>query len=170
MTIVYKSNTGFTQEYAQMLAKAQKLKLMTLDEALEKLPPEEEVLFMGPLMAGHITGLDKAMKRWNIIATCGVGMMAFTEQLKSDMIRSNYLKEGTPLFYFRGGWAPSKVSWIKRRMVNMSIKALRQPLDAKGSRRTPAEQAELDMYTKGGSFVAYQNLKVLEDWLEQRKA
>ena len=33
MVIVYKSNTGFTKEYAEMLAKAEKMKLYTLDEA-----------------------------------------------------------------------------------------------------------------------------------------
>ena len=41
MVIVYQSNTGFTQQYAEMLAKAEKLKLYSADEAV--LDAETEV-------------------------------------------------------------------------------------------------------------------------------
>ena len=37
MIIVYKSNTGFTKEYAEMLAKSEKMKACALDEAVDKL-------------------------------------------------------------------------------------------------------------------------------------
>ena len=60
MVIVYQSNTGFTREYAQMLATAEKLKCYEQGEGPQPLAGEE-VFYMGPLMAGHITGLDQAM-------------------------------------------------------------------------------------------------------------
>ena len=44
MVIVYQSNTGFTKQYAEMLAKAEKLKLYELDEA--ELSNDTEVFYM----------------------------------------------------------------------------------------------------------------------------
>ena len=41
MVIVYRSNTGFTKEYAEMLAKAEKMKVFPLAEAQGKVGPGE---------------------------------------------------------------------------------------------------------------------------------
>jgi len=60
MVIVYTSNTGFTARYAGMLGKAEKLKYYTLEEAQDKVTAQDEVLYMGPLMAGRIEGLEAA--------------------------------------------------------------------------------------------------------------
>ena len=53
-------------------------------------------------------------------------------------------------------------------MVNMATRSDREALQDKGSRRTPEEQAQLDMYLKGGSFVAYQNLDTIRKWLREQ--
>ena len=74
MTIVYRSNTGFTKEYAEMLAKAEKMKVCPLAEAQGKVGPGETVFYMGPLMAGHIAGIDQAVKQFTVKGVCGVGM------------------------------------------------------------------------------------------------
>ena len=84
MVILYQSNTGFTQEYAQMLAKAEKLKCYEQGTGPQPLAGEE-VFYMGPLMAGHITGLDQAMKRYSVKGICGVGMSPPGEQVLSTM-------------------------------------------------------------------------------------
>ena len=54
MVIVYRSNTGYTREYAEMLGKAEKMKVFSISEAPDKTAPGEAVFYMGPLMAGHI--------------------------------------------------------------------------------------------------------------------
>lgn len=74
MVIVYRSNTGFTREYAEMLGKAEHMKVCPLSEAQGKVGPGESVFFMGPLMAGHITGIDRAVKQFAVKGVCGVGM------------------------------------------------------------------------------------------------
>lgn len=163
--IVYKSNTGFTKEYAQMLGKSAKLKVYALDQA-QDLAEKAEIIYMGPLMAGHITGVDQAVKRYTVKAVCGVGMTPPGEKVLSDMGRSNYVPNAT-VFYLQGGYAPKKLSWIKRRMVNMATRSIRERLQSK-QKRTPQEQAQLDMLLKGGSFVAYRNLEPIQNWLEQQ--
>ena len=162
MIIVYQSNTGFTQQYAQMLAKAEKIKVYPLEEA--DFPKETEVFYMGPLMAGRITGADKATKQFRVLGVCGVGMSPPGKDILHTLSKANATIT-VPMFYLQGGWAPKKVGFIKRRAVEMVTKSFRETLQAK-SKRTEYEQQNLDMLLKGGSFVAYKNLDTIRSWMK----
>ena len=120
---------------------------------------------MGPLMAGHIEGVDQAVKRYQVRGVCGVGLSPSGRQVLETISRANYVPNA-PIFYLQGGWAPKKVSWLKRRMVGMATKSLRESLQDKGSRRTPEEQAQLDLLVKGGSRVAFERLEAIRDWMK----
>ena len=163
MVIVYQSNTGFTKQYAEMLARAEKLKLYALDEA--ELPHDAEVFYMGPLMAGRITGIDKALKQFSVVGACGVGMSPPGRDILNTLSKANSVPNA-PIFYLQGGWAPKQVGWVKRQAVNMVTRSFRQALEAK-SNRTALEQANLDMLRKGGSMVAYENLGTIRTWMKE---
>ena len=166
MVIVYRSNTGFTKEYAEMLAKAEKMKVCPLTEAQGKVGPGETVFFMGPLMAGHISGVDKAVKQFAVKGVCGVGMSPASQQVLDTLAKANYVP-GAPIFYLQGGWAPKKVGWLKRRMVNMVTKSMREALQNK--KRTPEEDKQLDFLLHGGSFVAFENLETIQEWMHEQQ-
>lgn len=168
MVIVYRSNTGFTREYAEMLAKAEKLKVCPLAEAQGKVGPGESVFFMGPLMAGHISGIDQAVKKFAVKGVCGVGMSPASRQVLDTLAKANYVP-GAPIFYLQGGWAPKKVGWLKRRMVGMATRSMREALRDKGSRRTPEEDKQLDFLLHGGSYVAFENLSAIQNWIEKNR-
>lgn len=165
MVIVYRSDTGFTREYAEMLAKAEKMKVCSLSEAQGKVGPGETVFFMGPLMAGHISGVDQAVKQFAVKGVCGVGMSPASQQVLDTLAKANYVPNA-PIFYLQGGWAPKKVGWLKRRMVGMATRSMREALRDKGSRRTPEEDKQLDFLLHGGSFVAFENLETIRDWMK----
>ena len=165
MVIVYRSNTGFTREYAEMLGKAEKMKVFRLSEAGEKVPDGTPVFYMGPLMAGHISGIDQAVKAFAVQGVCGVGMSPASQQVLETLAKANYVP-GAPIFYLQGGWAPKKVGWLKRRMVNMVTRSTREALQDKGSRRTPEENRYLDFLLHGGSYVAFENLEAIRDWMK----
>lgn len=167
MVIVYKSNTGFTKEYAGMLAEAENMKFYDLVQAQKELGHETEVLFIGPLMAGRIQGVDQAVKHFTVKAACGVGMTPPGAQDLSALGKANHVPNA-PIFYLQGGYAPKKVGWFKRCMVSMATKSTREALQDKGNRRTPEEQAQLDMLLKGGSFVSRRNLDAIRDWLKEQ--
>ena len=164
MVIVYQSNTGFTRQYAEMLAKAEKLRCFSLDEA--RLDAGTEVFYMGPLMAGRITGADKAAKQYKVVGVCGVGMSPPGKDVLHTINKANAAITA-PMFYLQGGWAPKKVGFIKRRSVEMITKSFREALQAK-SNRTEYEQQNLDMLLKGGSFVAYKNLDTIRNWMHEQ--
>jgi len=161
MTIIYKSKTGHTRRYAEMLAKETHLKVYSLDEAPAALT--DSVLFFGWMMAGHISGIDKAVRRYDVKAACGVGMSLYSEKLLADMAKTNYLPSGT-LFYLQGGWSPREAGWLNRRMVNMVTRSQRLALEKKKD-RTTEEQRMLDMLCRGGDMVEFRNLKPIMDWL-----
>ena len=167
MVIVYRSNTGFTREYAEMLGKAEHMKVCPLSAAQGKVGPGESVFFMGPLMAGHITGIDRAVKQFAVKGVCGVGMSPASPQVLETLSKANYVPDA-PIFYLQGGWAPKKAGWLKRRMVNMVTRSTREALRDKGSRRTPEEQAQCQMLVGGGSFVAFENLDTIREWMKER--
>ena len=166
MVIVYRSNTGFTREYAEMLAKAEKMKVCPLAEAQGKVGPGESVFFMGPLMAGHISGIDQAVKKFAVKGVCGVGMSPASRQVLDTLAKANYVP-GAPIFYLQGGWAPKKAGWLKRRMVGMATRSMREALRDKGSRRTPEEDKQLDFLLHGGSYVAFENLETIRAWMRE---
>ena len=165
MVTVYRSNTGFTRQYAEMLGKAEKMKAFTIAEAGDRVPAGEEVLYMGPLMAGHIAGIDQAVKKFNLKGVCGVGMSPVSQQVLDTLSKANYVPDA-PIFYLQGGWAPKKVGWLKRRMVGMATKSIRESLRDKGGRRTPEEDKYLDFLLHGGSFVAFENLETIREWIK----
>ena len=164
MVIVYQSNTGFTQQYAEMLAKAEKLKLYSLDEA--QLSADTEVFYMGPLMAGRITGADRASRQFKVVGVCGVGMSPPGKDVLHTISKANATIT-VPMFYLQGGWAPKKVGFIQRRAVEMVTRSFRKTLQAK-TKRTEYEQQNLDMLLKGGSFVAYKNLDTIRNWMKEQ--
>lgn len=168
MVIVYRSDTGFTREYAEMLGKAEKMKVCPLAEAQGKVGPGETVFFMGPLMAGHISGVDKAVKQFAVKGVCGVGMSPASQQVLDTLAKANYVP-GAPIFYLQGGWAPKKVGWLKRRMVGMATRSMREALRDKGGRRTPEEDKQLDFLLHGGSFVAFENLENIRAWIGENR-
>lgn len=168
MVIVYRSDTDFTKEYAEMLAKAEKMKVCPLSEAQGKVGPGETVFFMGPLMAGHISGVDQAVKQFAVKGVCGVGMSPTSQQVLDTLAKANYVPNA-PIFYLQGGWAPKKVGWLKRRMVGMATKSMREALRDKGSRRTPEEDKQLDFLLHGGSFVAFENLETIRAWIGENR-
>ena len=106
-----------------------------------------------------------AVKQFTVKGVCGVGMSPASQQVLDTLSKANYVP-GAPLFYLQGGWAPKKVGWLKRRMVGMATKSMRESLRDKGSRRTPEENKQLDFLLHGGSFVAFENLETIRKWMK----
>ena len=167
MVIVYRSNTGFTREYAEMLGRAEKIKVYSVTEAERSLESGTEIFYMGPLLAGHIEGVDQAVKRYQVRGVCGVGLSPSGRQVLETISRANYVPNA-PISYLQGGWATKKVGWLQRRMVGMATRGLRQSLQQKRE-RTPQEQRQLDLLLRGGSCVAFRNLTPLLEWLKKQE-
>lgn len=166
--IVYTSNTGYTAQYARLLAKKIGLHAYALDEAEEKVPQGTAVIYMGWIMAGKIQGFITAVKRYQVAAVCGVGMNPTGSQL--PVVRqANGLGEEMPVFTLQGGLNMEKLHGFKRLIIKIMGGSLGRQLMAKQN-RTPDEDAILDMFRNGGDRVSMQNLKDVASWYEAERS
>lgn len=165
MVIIYTSNTGFTAQYAAMLGEETGYPVHTLKEGKKTLTKGTQAIYLGPLMAGHISGLDTANRHFDIRVACGVGLSLPSRQTLDTMARSNAVRNA-PLFYLPGGYDPKGVKGIRRSMLNLVLSGIRQRLAAKAS-RTEDDYRQLTLITQGGSLVAPEHLSSLLSWLEK---
>ncbi len=162
MTIVYSSETGFTAEYARLLAEKSGLKALSLEEAMGQLAQGEEILYMGWLMAGSIYGYKKAMKRWIIKGVCAVGMGPCGSR-KEETAKANRLPADLPLFTLQGGYAPDRLKGIHKLMMAMVARVLIKKIKAEAPNEE--NQEILRLLQNGGSAVCAENLGAVRDWL-----
>lgn len=155
--IVYTSNTGYTRQYALMLAKQTGLPVYSLEESVARLPAGNSIIYLGWLMAGKVQGYPKAAKRYPIATLCGVGMMPTGTQV-SQLRKSNHLPESLPVFPLQGGFSLDRLHGIHKAMMTLMVKAL-----ANKNARTP-EEADMLSLLQGGSRVSQENLQAVLDW------
>lgn len=151
--IVYTSNTGFTAQYATLLAHQTELPLHRLEEC--DLPRDTQVLFLGWLCAGKIQGLKGAMGRFQVVGICAVGMGPEVDSAK--LARDNRC-EGLPLFYLRGGYAPARIKGRYKMMMAMMKAILSRKTDRDSQRAAEA-------ITRGADWVDAAQLAPVLDWL-----
>ena len=165
--IVYTSNTGYTAQYAALLAKKTGLRAYALNEALEKVPEGTVVIYMGWIMAGKIQGFITAAKRYQVAAVCGVGMNPTGSQLPT-VRQVNGLGADMPVFTLQGGLNMDKLHGFKKLVLKSMGGTIGRQLMAKPD-RTPEEDAILDMFRNGGDRVSMQNLKEVAAWYEAQQ-
>lgn len=165
--IVYTSNTGYTAQYAALLAKKTGLRACALNEALEKVTEGTAVIYMGWIMAGKIQGFLTAAKHYRVAAVCGVGMNPTGSQLPT-VRQVNGLGADMPVFTLQGGLNMDKLHGFKRLVLKSMGGTIGRQLMAKPD-RTPEEDAILDMFRNGGDRVSMQNLKEVVSWYEAQQ-
>ena len=160
--IVYKSQTGHTKQYAEILGEKTNLPVYELNAATKELPRETEIIYLGWLMAGTVQGYKKAIEFFAVKAVCGVGMSGSDSQL-ADMRKANHIPDGMPVFYLQGGFELDKLHGIHKLMMKMMKSTVGKGLADKQD-RTPEEDAMLDLLLHGGNLVSADNLNKLLAW------
>ena len=162
--IVYTSNTGFTAQYASLLGGKTGLPVYALEDAVNALPQNCPILYLGWLAAGKVQGYDKAVTKFNPQALCAVGMAKCGSQIE-DVKKANHLPESLPLFTLQGGFDLKKLRGVYKLMMLVMSKTVAKKLAAKPD-RTPEEDDTLDLFQNGGNRVSLENLRPVLAWYE----
>ncbi len=117
-----------------------------------------DILYLGWLMAGHISGIDHAVKRFHVRAACGVGMTP--PGTRCCRTWPGQLCAKRPHLLPSGRLDPEKSGVAPAPDGRDGHQGLRQSLQQKRE-RTPQEQRQLDLLLRGGSCVAFRNLTPL---------
>ena len=136
MIIVYKSNTGYTEQYAKLLSEQLGLPCYKLGSVPE-CHKGREVIFLGWLFAGNIVGYKAAAK---------MGVPA-----------------SVPVFYLQGGFDINKLKGPMKLIMKVKCKEIASRLNVRAE-LSPEEEATLRMTQSGASCVSKENLAEVVAW------
>lgn len=167
--IVYTSQTGYTQRYAQLLAEKTGVPAYSAKEARGKLPSKAEIFYMGWLLAGTVKGIQSAMDRYTIR---GAAIVGISPQGNGDLwtearINGGCSDSGGRLFYLQGGYAPEKLGFIHRMMMKSMAGSVVRQVAAKGDKATDQERQMAEVFQHGGDFVRPEALDEIVQWFRE---
>ena len=162
--IVYTSNTGFTKEYAEILGNETGIPVYEFKEAAGNVNKEDEIIYMGWIMAGGIKNYTKARNKYNVKAVCAVGMTKPNEKQYNEIRERHHIEE--KLFYLQGGFNKDKLKGIHKFMMNVLEKAIRPKIENKEN-KTEDELEMLEMMNNGKDCVKKENLTEMINWINK---
>lgn len=120
--IVYKSETGFTKQYAMYIQEELQCQCINLKDFKKlNLDEYELIVFGGSIMAGMIKGLKKVKSLINnqklIVFAVGLTPQYFKETIQK--IKKDNSLEDIPFYYFEGGVDFDKLGFFSKKMLQM---------------------------------------------------
>lgn len=161
LSIVYTSNTGYTKQYAEMVAKKLCLPIYTIKQAKKELNCGSDIIYFGWLMANSVKDYNLVRNKFNIKAVCAVGLCE-TGCLLEEARKVSKIPNEIPLFTLQGGMDREKLKGINKFMINMLIKMLKS-----NKTPTPEQEAQLKLIIKGGNYVNEKHLTDFLLWYEK---
>lgn len=158
-SIVYKSNTGHTKQYAEMLSEILKVPAYHLKEAKVKLKKKDEIIFLGWICASKIQGLNK-IKRYHVRCVGAVGVYPPEEEYINNLKKSNKLSY--ELFYLRGGIDYHKLTGFKKKMLKFVGNMMEKE-------NKPENQEMIALFKTGVNYVSEKNLEPLLTFINREK-
>ena len=156
MIVVYKSNTGYTKQYAKMLASKLDVPAYSLDEVPE-CHRGRDAVFLGWLFAGSIVGYKKAARLCRLRAVCGVGMSPPSQKLTDALRAKMGIPSSVGVFYLQGGFDMEKLSGPFKLVMKYKCREIAERLSLRAE-LSPEEQATYQMAHGEGSAVSEANL------------
>lgn len=165
--ILYHSATGSCERYAREMSRKLAIPLYPVDRC--PLPRGLEVIYIGWLMNGKVTGLDKARRDYEVKAVVQVGMSAPGARSEAACREKNALGGGIAVFTVQGGFHMDKLSLPLRLIMKNVNKSIVKRLETKDS-LSEADKATLTMARTGeGEPATWDGIQTAIDWaLEQR--
>lgn len=128
--VLYKSKYGSAKKYAEMLRDELVCHCCEIDAYRENSAEMYDwVIFAGGIYAGGISGLNSLRKKCKdskrLVIFC-VGASPYDEKA-FDAVKAHNLKgdfKDVPVFYGRGAWDESRMSWKDRTMCRILQKAV----------------------------------------------
>ena len=131
-TIIYCSNSGSAKRYAELLSEKTGMPAVDFSKRAE-ISADEEIVFIGWIMAGAIQGLKEVRESFqNIKAVCGVGMMR-SEKAAEETKEKNGIAE--PYFFLTGDFDINKLKGMYKMMMGMMLKMMKGKIKESGDKK-----------------------------------
>lgn len=178
IVVVYKSVTGFTEQYARWIAEALACDIKEISKVNEAILAQyDTVIYGGGLYAGGVSGMKKLIKLYPAISdkelilfTCGLANTELPENIEhiekeiSKAITGDmyaHMKQ----FHLRGGIDYSKLSLNHRMMMWMVCRMVKK----KGYENLSGDdKLMVDTYGKQVDFSEQKTIKPILDYLSEK--
>ena len=165
MIIIYKSNTGYTREYAHMLSEALKIPAFHLNE-VPVYHKGDDVIYMGWLLAGNVSGLRTAQHKFNVRCVVATGMTAESPEQEAFVHDKCKLPTGVPLFYLQSGYDAKRLKGIYKLMMKVKTPEILARYKGRSDTEKKAD-ATYRMVTEGYSVVDEARLARVIEWAKR---
>ena len=177
--VIYKSQTGFTQKYAEWIAEELNADLFPLKEARRnidaaKLQDYDTVIFGGSLHAVGISGIDflkdklEQLQRQKI-AVFATGASPCRTETVEEVKNSNFTpekQERIGFFYFRGGFDYTRLNIFNRLLMALMKLKIRRKSETE---RSPDEKGMLAAFDNPVDFTKKEKIKELIEYVLSAK-
>lgn len=166
--IVYKSQTGFTERYAKVLAEKTGVPAYPLKQAGKYLRKNDEIFYMGWLMAGRTSGLDSVWQKYTVRGVAIVGMSPGGNGGLWDLACKNggFSDGGAPVFYLQGGYAPERLKGLHKLLMKPLANSVVAEIRSKEHKATESEVAMMNMFLHGGDCFDENKLEPIVQWFQ----
>ena len=131
-TIIYCTNSGSAKRYAELLSEKTGMPCVDFKKR-STVSADEEIVFIGWIMAGAIQGLKEVREGFgNIKAVCGVGMMK-SEKATEEVKEKNSITE--PYFFLTGDFDINKLKGMYKMMMGMMLKMMKGKIKESGDEK-----------------------------------
>lgn len=154
--IIYKSKTGNTKKYAEILGKKLNVSVYDAKKANHHLKAGDEVIYLGWLCAGSISGFEKARSKYKVLAVCGIGMPR-NDEVQNANLKKRHKLDSIPFFYLQGGFDMNKLKGLSKLSMKMMKNVIISSINKK-EQITEDDKEMLSMFEHGASFVKEENL------------
>lgn len=167
--IAYRSNTGHTEEYANLLARELECTVVPLNELSSvKLEDYDYLVFGGWVRASSVVGLNSFLKHIQTterkkVAVFAVGANSNTEENTKELIEKNLTskKISYPLFYMQGGFDPDKLNFLLRTMLQKVAKSIKKKQETSPETMNPGDIEFLEFFQEKNNHVSVDHLSEL---------
>ena len=160
--IVYSSETGSCEKYAQMIAKELNVPAVPMSAAEGR--PCKRVLYISWLTAGKINGLSKAMQGFPLAAVMQVGITPVTGETAAKTRKANKIPANTEVFCKQGGLHMDRLSAPYRAAMTVVNKVVLAQLSKKKNDLDDQERALYGMVTTGDGEPADWDVSDVVAW------
>ena len=163
--IIYTSTTGSCEYYAREMSR--KLALPCYDAKHCGLPKGMEVIYVGWLMNGKVSGLSAAMKNYDVKAVVQVGMAPPTPGSEKVCRAKNGLGADMKIFSLQGRFDMDRLPLPFKPVMKIVNKGIVERLEAKGD-LTDGEKATLQMAKTGkGEPADWNGADAVVAWVKE---
>jgi flavodoxin len=170
IVVIYRSISGFTQQYASWIAEGLQADLYDARHiGIDQLTHYDVIIFGGSLHAVGVNGVDSITQYLpqftnKYILIFAVGASPLRESIIDEILKNNFTVEQQnqiKVFYLRGGFNYHKLD-LKNKII---MTLYRMSLLLK-RRRTPDEQGLLNAFSTPVDFTQKENIKGIIDYVQ----